>query len=409
MRNLRELAKLQSIGLSVSCPINHTIMAVAGAILRLITCFVFFHTVTSSEQLEFCFNVLFHASLLFAVGQLTALLVSQESRSFSNVTTPAVLLCSFIACMQTASAGPLSIVSSNQNWGFYMLDHNTPISVRFQIVAAFLLNLGTYQQIAVYCGNTTAYTVLRIVRYWLRTGSVEPGKRGRPVGDEEGNTKMSRAVRSYLSFLVRMHPSFYLAKFQARIWRDLNMFISTSTISKSFARLSWFRKRVQSIATEKFTQINILRTLRFLLFRESLNVDDCVYVDETGVQDAEVKRRHGRDPGKKKAKLRQQYVNRASRVNVVGAMTGEGMLPCTLCFHGSMTGALFEWWVLHMLSPCLRPGQTVIMDGARFHRRNILRVLFALGGVNLLFTPAHSPEFNPIEEVWGYLKAMMNR
>jgi transposase len=62
-----------------------------------------------------------------------------------------------------------------------------------------------------------------------------------------------------------------------------------------------------------------------------------------------------------------------------------------------------------MLLPCLRPGQTVVMDNASFHRKNLLRVIFAAAGVHLLFTPAHSPEYNPIETVWGYMKAMLNR
>lgn len=95
---------------------------------------------------------------------------------------------------------------------------------------------------------------------------------------------------------------------------------------------------MQSVATKKSNPVNILRTLRFLLFRETVNGNDAVYVDETGVQDASIKRRHARAPGKKKAKIRQQYIPRASRCNVVGAMTVNGMLPYTLCFHGSMTG-----------------------------------------------------------------------
>lgn len=330
------------------------------------------------------------------------------ARLYSLASHP-LFLCFLFCCITGASAARRPLVTSNHNRGFYEIGQSTPIAVRLQIVAAFLLNWGNYQEIAEYCGRTTARTVKRVVKRWLQSGLVEPGRRGRAAGDQGSNVKMTREALSYLTFQVQMHPTFYLAEVRARLWRDLNILVHNGTMSRALARLSWFRKRAQSIATEKYTLVNILRTLRFLAFRRCLNVDACVYVDETGVQDAEVKRRHARAPGKKKAKIRQQYVNRASRVNVVGAMSADGMLPCTLCFHGSMRGELFEWWVVQMLLPCLQPGQTVVMDGAKFHRKNVLRVIFALAGVNLLFTPPHSPEFNPIEEAWGYLKAVLNR
>jgi transposase len=173
--------------------------------------------------------------------------------------------------------------------------------------------------------------------------------------------------------------------------------------------MSLYRKRLQRVAQEKYTPANLLRTLRFLIFRELLNLNDCCWVDETGIHDVDVRRLYGRAQGVKRARIAQQYVKRAGRVNIVGAVMVTGMLPCTLPFRGCMKGWLFEWWCLHMLLPCLRPGQTVIMDNAAFHRKNILRPMFALAGVNLLFLPAYSPEFNPIELVWGYMKALLNR
>lgn len=146
-----------------------------------------------------------------------------------------------------------------------------------------------------------------------------------------------------------------------------------------------------------------------MFFRESLNEEDCVWVDETGVQDCDVRRQYGRAPGSQRARVVQQYTA-GTRVSFVGALTVNGMLPCTMPFRVTMKpGRIFEWWCLHILLPCLHPGQTVVMDNAFFHRKNILRVLFAEAGVHFLFTPFHSPEFNPIELVWGYMKTILNR
>ena len=44
------------------------------------------------------------------------------------------------------------------------------------------------------------------------------------------------------------------------------------------------------------------------------------------------------------------------------------------------------------------------MDNASFHRKNILREIAAEFGVNVLFLPSYSPDFNPIETSWANMK-----
>jgi hypothetical protein len=318
------------------------------------------------------------------------------------------LLCFFCILVDQAEAA-LPLVAANANQGLYCLGHDTPYHIRLQIIGAFILGFGNYREIALLCGRTTTKTVGRIIRLFREIGAVISRKRGRREGDNGINFKLGRPEKRYLRHLVRLFPTLYLDEYQARLYRDLGVLADTSTICRALRKMSLYRKRVHRVAIKRFTAANILRTLRFLVFRRTLNVDDVVWVDETGVQDAEVRRHYARAHGSRPVSVAQQYIPRSSRVSCVGAMTVNGMLPCTLPFRGSMKGWFFEWWSLNMLIPCLRPGQTVVMDNASFHRKNILRVLFAIAGVHLLFTPAHSPEYNPIETVWGCMKAMLDR
>jgi hypothetical protein len=46
-------------------------------------------------------------------------------------------------------------------------------------------------------------------------------------------------------------------------------------------------------------------------------------------------------------------------------------------------------------------GGTVIMNRASFHRKKQPEELCAKAEVNLLFLPAYSPDFNPIEKDWA--------
>jgi transposase len=311
-----------------------------------------------------------------------------------------LICCLCLICAVHPVSAPPPLVAANANGGFYALGHDTLTATRLQVVACFMLGFANYEAIARFCGNISARTVRRIIGLWIQTGSVGPGKRGRRRDDEGMNVKLGRGEKQFLRGLLRNFPNLQLAEIQERLYRDLGVYAATSTISATLKRTSWYRKKIQSVAIEKFSLANVIRTLRFLIFRHVIDVEDCVWLDEIGVQDVQVKRLYGRAPGAKRARVMEQYVPQASRVNIVGAMTVHEVLPCSLAFRGSMKGWLFEWWVLHMLLPCLRPGQTVIVDNAPFHRKNVLQVLFALAGVNLLFLPAYSPEYNPIECVW---------
>jgi len=44
------------------------------------------------------------------------------------------------------------------------------------------------------------------------------------------------------------------------------------------------------------------------------------------------------------------------------------------------------------------------MDNASFHPKKELKIIADRYGVALLFLPAYSPDFNPIEKFWANLK-----
>jgi transposase len=74
------------------------------------------------------------------------------------------------------------------------------------------------------------------------------------------------------------------------------------------------------------------------------------------------------------------------------------------CYKGTTTSAVFERWFSHSLLPFLWDGAVVIMDNARFHRKNTLKELAEEFQVQLLFLPPYSPDYNPIEKRWANMK-----
>ena len=60
---------------------------------------------------------------------------------------------------------------------------------------------------------------------------------------------------------------------------------------------------------------------------------------------------------------------------------------------------VFEWWLVFMLLPLLRPGQVVVMDNASFHRMGVLATILTQFGVHLLCLPPSSP----VPSMWWYI------
>jgi len=73
-------------------------------------------------------------------------------------------------------------------------------------------------------------------------------------------------------------------------------------------------------------------------------------------------------------------------------------------FKGSCDSVLFETWVEQVLVTELSPGDVVIADNAKFHKSEKTRKLIENAGCRLVFLPPYSPDLNPIEHFWDWMK-----
>jgi transposase len=62
-----------------------------------------------------------------------------------------------------------------------------------------------------------------------------------------------------------------------------------------------------------------------------------------------------------------------------------------------------------MLARELKPGQTVVMDNASFHKSHLVREIIEAAGCKLVYLPPYSPDLNPIEKFWANLKRWINQ
>lgn len=91
------------------------------------------------------------------------------------------------------------------------------------------------------------------------------------------------------------------------------------------------------------------------------------------------------------------------RTSVVAAQMGKTIVA-PMQYDGTMDSVLFEAWFERMLLPALALGSVIVMDNASFHRKTKLQSMAALAGCTVIFLPPYSPELNPIEHFWAWLK-----
>ena len=84
-----------------------------------------------------------------------------------------------------------------------------------------------------------------------------------------------------------------------------------------------------------------------------------------------------------------------------------GQVFAPMTFTGHCDSVLVETWFVKVLVPELRPGQTVILDNASFHRMIQLRTSLEPLGCTLLPLPPYSPDLNKIEGLWYRIKSFV--
>ena len=131
-----------------------------------------------------------------------------------------------------------------------------------------------------------------------------------------------------------------------------------------------------------------------------------VFVDE-GSTDAAMTPRYARAPRGERA-VGSAPRNRGPNVTLLAALTPEGIGPA-LAVAGAADGAAVELYVRELLAPALRRGQVVVLDNLSAHKGDGVRAAVEAAGCRLLFLPAYSPDYNPIEPAFAKVKQRLRR
>lgn len=135
-------------------------------------------------------------------------------------------------------------------------------------------------------------------------------------------------------------------------------------------------------------------------------MDDLVFLDEAGVSLA-MSVLYGW--GKKGQPLVESVpCQRGKNLSILGAIGIEGIVAAT-SKYGAMKRIDIEKFFKDKLLPELSPGTTLILDNASIHKGGKIESIVKKAGCHLLYLPPYSPDFNPIELFWAWLKKQVRK
>ena len=118
-------------------------------------------------------------------------------------------------------------------------------------------------------------------------------------------------------------------------------------------------------------------------------------------------RRYGRAPRGRRLRVGVPHGRWKTTTFVAGLRRSGVVAPFVL--DGPINRTAFEAYVEQALVPELRPGDVVILDNLSSHKGARVRAMIEAAGASLLYLPPYSPDFNPIENAFAKLKALLRK
>ena len=84
-------------------------------------------------------------------------------------------------------------------------------------------------------------------------------------------------------------------------------------------------------------------------------------------------------------------------------------IAAPMVLDGPINRDAFQAYVDQVLVPALKRGDVVVMDNLSSHKGPAVRRAIEAAGANLLYLPPYSPDFNPIENAFAKLKALLRK
>jgi len=244
-------------------------------------------------------------------------------------------------------------------------------------------------------------TAVRWAKRVETTGKVAPLKMG---GDHR-----SQRIEAHADFILGQleeKPDLTIMELREKIRERHGLSFGYGTVWRFLARHRITRKKKTGHASEQ--EREDVEAAREAWFEGQLDLDPSklVFIDETALS-TKMARRFGWALRGKRCRASVPFGHWETQTLIAALRFDRIDAPMTI--DGALDGAAFLAWVEQALAPTLHAGETVVMDNVPMHKVAGVREAISARGAGVLYLPPYSPDFNPIEESFSKIKAILER
>ncbi|XP_065891697.1 uncharacterized protein [Dysidea avara] len=232
-------------------------------------------------------------------------------------------------------------------------------------------------------------TVHRYAERFLVTGHVHPFERHNGC-----YCKLSDDDQLLVLELISCHPGMYLRELQAELQRVRGIVVDVSTICRTIRKLGLSRQRITHIALQQ----SEVKRVEYVAEMSAFDPSTIVWIDETGCDRRSTLRYFG------------YGIRGLPPQDYQLQLRGMEGIQDVYITEGTVNGDVFLDFIYTQLLPILRPfdersvNSMLVMDNASIHHADdVVDAICSIGAL-VRFLPPYSPDYNPIECVFGEVK-----
>ena len=293
----------------------------------------------------------------------------------------------------------------------------TTVSKRENVIAFW--SLGYQQQEIARRLNVTHQTVSNIISNFLGQNTILPGKPG-----SKPRTVSTPEVVEFVEYIKDIKPSIFATEIQQSLIDHgvctPNNVPSTSTIGDILNKdLNFTFKKLSPCPEESLTNQNRLRTVEYIMFMSEQDPSKVHFFDEASVTKTTPNRLYGHSKKGQPAVEVQRFSSNCNyTINLLHSRFGVDHFNILDGPSNGLEMLNFFDECLNLVDPVYQNpifsnGDIVVMDNCGFHHGrfagNELRRMFDLNGVQLVFQPPYSPDFNTCEFCFRTMKLHLRK
>jgi transposase len=268
----------------------------------------------------------------------------------------------------------------------------------------------TAQQIAEYSGQSIRQAG-RIIKMMtapenlLNTNKPGPQKRGpKPTINDDVINEIREILDADNSLTIKGIDTILTIGMRSKLPPLLD--ISEHKIGRLLRDMTYTRKRLKRTPLERNSKRIIQQRQIYCDKISKIPKENFLCIDETGFN-LHTSCSYGYLPEGQPA-FTKVPANRGRNLSLIAAISTQGLVAYALV-DGPINGSLFTSFLdIDLCQRIPEDVKVIVMDNARIHHIELVETWACVGGFDLEYLPAYSPELNPCENLFAIIKSRYN-